>query len=76
MMPTTINHRWKLQSQKGADDWATQVDGANPITQVEYDRYASMPMFKDVPLRVIHEVTTTTVDRTRVEPVDTPVPVP
>lgn len=74
-MSTKISHRWHLQTQKGQDDWTTQVDSNAPITQEMFDRYRGMQMFADHDLRVIHVVTTTSVERTRVEPVETPKPV-
>jgi len=75
MNEVQVKHRWKLQTQKGDDDWRTQFDSSNPITQAEFDNYRDMNMFAGHNLRVIHEVTTSQVSRSRVEPVPSPVPI-
>lgn len=72
MNHTETSNRWHLQTQTGQEDWHTQVSSPSPITQEEYDRYRDMQMFAEHQIRVIRVVTTTSVERTRVEPVKKP----
>lgn len=67
---TKITHRWHLQVQQGREDWETVLDAARPITRAELERYEGFTVYGgDAKFRVQLEVTTTSVQRTVIEPV-------
>jgi hypothetical protein len=69
-MSTNISHRWVLEQQRGDDDWTPAgLDSSMPITQETFDDWAGYPTTQGAKLRIIHVVTTTSVERTRVSPV-------